>query len=384
MGRLSGIAPPVGRERPERLVPGAGLSDEGLTNGGPLHVAITVDPEIPVPPQHYGGIERVVDMLVRGLSARGHDVRLFAHPASQGPARLVPYRGRRSSSWRDTFVNGRTVWRCVRRWAHVDVIHSFSRMAYLLPLLPSRIPKIQTYQRHVTARSVRLGMLFSRGSLSFTACSRACARTGAAAGGRWTVIPNGVPADNYRFTPEVARDAPLVFLGRLERIKGTHTAIEVARRTGRQLVIAGTCAADDAAREYFEREIAPACDGEQIRYVGPVTDAQKIELLGRAAALLFPIEWEEPFGIVMVEALACGTPVIAFRRGAVPEVVEPGINGFLCDSVEEMVRALGCLRSLERRRCRETFERRFSDRVIVGLYEDLYRSRVGTAGPNNS
>lgn len=340
-------------------------------------MAITVDPEIPVPPLLYGGIERVVDMLVRGLSARGHEVHLFAHPDSQGPGRLCAYRRGHSGSWSDTVVNSLTIWRHVRRLPRVDVVHSFSRLAYLLPLLPSRVPKIQSYQRQVTPRSVRLGSLFSNGSLTFTACSQYCANTGRAGGGPWSIIPNGVPLGSYTFRPMVTDDAPLVFLGRLERTKGAHTAVVVARRTGKRLVIAGSCAASGMHRDYFNAHIAPACDGEMVRYIGPVTDAQKDDLLGGAAALLFPIEWDEPVGIVMIEAMACGTPVIALSRGAVPEVVGQGVNGFVCESVEEMVTAVALLTSLDRRRCRESYVRRFSDRVVVDRYEELYRACMG-------
>src|SRR5207244_4389068 len=122
---------------------------------------------------------------------------------------------------------------------HVDLIHSFGRLAYLLPLLGTPIPKIQSYQRHVTPRSVRLGVRLAQGSLTFTGCSEYCVSTGSSAGGRWVAIPNGVRTANYAFAPTVSNDAPLVFLGRVERIKGAHTAIAVARQTGRRLIIAG-------------------------------------------------------------------------------------------------------------------------------------------------
>lgn len=344
-----------------------------------LHVLITVDPEIPVPPHHYGGIERIVDMLVRGLMARGHEVSLLAHPASTTPARLVPYRGQRSGSLVDAVRNMLQVRQCARLLPPVSVIHSFGRLAYLLPVLRSSVAKVQSYQRHVTPRSVRLGRMLGGASLHFTACSRSCMQTAGPENGSWTVIPNGVPVSRYTFRPTVADDAPLVFLGRVERIKGAHTAIEVARRTGRRLVIAGNRATSGPESTYFEREIAPACDGTTIRYLGPVTDAQKNDLLGQAAALLFPIEWEEPFGIVMAEALACGTPVLAFPRGAVSEVVEHGVNGFCCTSVDGLVAGVHELGSIDRRQCRAVCEARFSDEVIVRQYEALYRSCLAEA-----
>jgi glycosyltransferase involved in cell wall biosynthesis len=348
----------------------------------PLRILMTVDPEIPVPPQHYGGIERIVDMLARGLTARGHDVQLFCNPTSTIPG-LLGYHGRRSNSLHDTLANTFQIWKHVHRSQAPDIVHSFGRLAYLLPILGMSIPKIQSYQRHVTARSVRLGTRLAKGTLTFTACSEYCASTGSPTGGRWVAIPNGVPISKYTFAATVEEDAPLMFLGRVERIKGAHTAIEVARRTGRRLIVAGNRALQGAEYEYFESEVAPHCDGNQIKYIGPVTDSQKQELLRKAAALLFPIEWGEPFGIVMVEALACGTPIIAFRRGAVPEVVQHGVNGFVCSNTEEMAAAVGVLKSVSRQECRMSCEERFSDDVIVSRYEDLYRGCIAKLHEEN-
>ncbi|OLE23010.1 MAG: group 1 glycosyl transferase, partial [Cyanobacteria bacterium 13_1_40CM_2_61_4] len=341
-------------------------------------ILITVDPEIPVPPKHYGGIERIVDMLARGLAARGHDVQLLCNPDSDAAVHLVPYAGSRSDSLRDTMLNAYQLWKHVHE-EPVDIIHSFGRLAYLLPVLRLPIPKIQSYQRHVTARSVQWGNRLAMGTLTFTACSEYCAGTGRHAGGRWTAISNGVPMSKYAFSPSVPENAPLVFLGRVERIKGAHTAIKVALQTGKRLIIAGNRASEGPEADYFESEIAPhCCNDTQITYIGPVTDVQKTDLLGSAAALLFPIEWEEPFGIVMAEALACGTPVVAFNRGAVPEVVAHGTTGFLCSSAEDMVAAVSKIPKISRLCCRLSCEERFSADVIVNRYEELYRMRRAT------
>jgi glycosyltransferase involved in cell wall biosynthesis len=168
-------------------------------------------------------------------------------------------------------------------------------------------------------------------------------------------------------------DAPLVFLGRLERFKGAHSAIEIARRSGRRLVIAGNKVSDGPEPDYFDREIAPHIDDLRVRYVGPVDDRQKNALLGDAAAFLMPIEWEEPFGIVMAEALACGTPVIGFARGSVPEVVRNGVNGFACRGVDDAVAAVSRIFEIDRAVVRRDCEARFSDTAIVDAYIALYR-----------
>jgi len=166
--------------------------------------------------------------------------------------------------------------------------------------------------------------------------------------------------------------APLVFLGRLERCKGAHAAIEVARRLNRQLIIAGNVSTLPEEREYYHAEIEPAIDDSLVSYVGPVDDRQKDALLGRAAALLLPIEWEEPFPVVLPEGLLCGTPVVAFRRGGVPEGIDHGRTGFVCDTVDDMTLAISRLGEIDRAACRAEGERRFSTEAIVNDYEQLY------------
>jgi glycosyltransferase involved in cell wall biosynthesis len=211
---------------------------------------------------------------------------------------------------------------------------------------------------------------------AFTACSEFIAAQGRKWGGRWVAIPNFVNTESYRFVPTVPADAPLAFLGRLERIKGVHNAVAIAREAGRKLIIAGNKVQGGPDANYFDREIAPHIDGKVIEYVGPVNDAQKNDLLGRSAALLMPIEWEEPFGIVMVEAMACGTPVIAFSRGSTTEVVRDGVNGFLSANTAVAVQNVHAISLIDRRAVRKDCEERFSQHVIVSGYEELYSNLV--------
>lgn len=338
-----------------------------------MRIALTADPELPVPPKLYGGIERVVDMLVRGLVARGHDVTLFAHPQSDVPCRIVRYQGGSSLSRSDTVRNALTVTSGVIS-GRFDLVHSFGRIAYLLPLLPLRIPKLMTYQREVTPRSVKWGNRLSRGTLHFSAISSWMMQDTRHLAD-WHLVYNGVPMDVYDFCPAVPDDAPLVFLGRIEHIKGTHLAIEIARRSGRRVVIAGNIPREHQA--YFDEQVKPRLDGDRVSYIGQVDDRQKNALLGQAAAFLMPILWEEPFGIVMAEALACGTPVLGLRRGAVPEVVEDGVTGFVCDDVDGLVAAVGRIGVLDRRASRQRAERLFSDHAVVDAYLGVYRRLIG-------
>jgi glycosyltransferase involved in cell wall biosynthesis len=333
-----------------------------------MRVALTVDPEIPVPPEGYGGIERIVDMLARGLAERGYDVTLFAHPESAPPGQLVPWPGRSSRSRVDTISNAVALARHIAGRSF-DLVHSFSRVAYLAPLLPLRLPKLMTYQRHISRRSVRLGTVLSHGTLWFTAISRFLMREVEAIG-TWRLVFNGVPLADYDFCRDPRSDAPLVFLGRIEEIKGPHLAIEAARRSGVPLVIAGNVPTEH--RTFFDERIKPHLDGSLVSYVGTVNDDAKKALLGCARALLMPVLWEEPFGIVMAEAMACGTPVIGLNRGAVPEVVADTVTGYVADDVDGLVAAVARLDRIDRRACRTRVEHLFSDRVIIDQYESVY------------
>ena len=346
-----------------------------MTRSGPLRIALTADPELPVPPRLYGGIERVIDLLAKGLVARGHEITLFANPESCSAGRLIPWPGRASGSRLDTFRNAATLSAQVLKGSF-DLVHSFSRIAYLAPILPSPIPKLMTYQRRIGARSVRLGHTLSRGTLWFSAISRQMMREVSGIG-TWRLVFNGAPVERYTFNENPGADAPLVFLGRIEEIKGPHLAIEIARRTGLRLILAGNIPEDH--QSFFDAKVAPYIDGSQVIHIGPVDDAAKNSLLGGARALLMPILWEEPFGIVMAEALACGTPVLGLARGAVPEVVEHGVTGFVGESIDELIAVVPRLAKLKRSDCRARAERLFSETAVVENYLAVYREMLASA-----
>jgi glycosyltransferase involved in cell wall biosynthesis len=273
-----------------------------------------------------------------------------------------------------TWSRARELWQLgsalVRRRREFDAVFSWGRLAALAPILPDRrLPKIQRYCRNeVPWKGVQRAVRIAGPSISFAGASASVydelpRQNGC--GGRWSTLYDAIDTSAYDLVPSVAADAPLVFLGRLERVKGPHTAIAIAGRAGRSLVLAGNHATTGPEAEYFEREIRPHIDGRRVQYLGPVDDAAKNRLLGRAAALLFPIEWKEAFGIVMAEAMACGTPVIGFPRGSVPEVITDGVTGFVCRDVDAAAEAAGRLAAIDRARVRAECEARFSDRVLV-------------------
>lgn len=343
-----------------------------------LKILLTADPFLPVPPPLYGGIERIVHGLAQELRGRGHRIGLVAHPDSTSDVDFfAPWPSKDSRGTGNAGRHALALDAAVRKF-RPDVVHSFSRLLLLLPLLLRRGAKLMSYQRYTGGWRNRVAARLGGASFAFTGCSEFIAAQGRPSGGRWDAIPNFVDVDYYRFSPSVAPDAPLVFLSRIEAIKGAHTAIKIALGAGRRLILAGNQVNTPQGRDYWEKEIAP-CLGGSIEYAGPVNDEQKNDLLGRAAAMLVPIEWDEPFGIVFAEALACGTPIISCPRGALPEIVQQGVHGFLVKSVTEGIEAVAGLSGVDRGACRQQAERRFSQQAAGDAYLALYRELIASA-----
>lgn len=336
-----------------------------------MKILLIMDPFIPVPPKLYGGIERVVYLLANQYRQQGHTVTLLAGPGSYCDGTTVIYgqNGKNSASHR--LNNIRSVWQyLLKNRNNFDLVHNFGRLVYLLPILNHRVKKIMSYQRPVTERGIRMVTSLPNKNLIFTACSNDCALTGNVAG-NWHTVYNTIDFSAYQLNTVLTGNAPLMFLGRLDKIKGAHTAISVAKATGHQLIIAGNIPDTADNLHYYTTEVEPLIDGQQIKYVGALNDAEKNHYLRQAKALLFPIEWDEPFGIVMIEAMACGTPVIAFKRGSVPEVVDDGVTGFIVANEKEMTDKINSIQSIDRQLCRETAQARFDVGIVSAKYLSL-------------
>lgn len=329
-----------------------------------------MDPGILVPPIGYGGIERIVGMLANEYTRLGHQVHLlvtdgsFVEGCTMHPFGMEGFPPKKI----DALKAIPYAWKFL--WQHrndFDLVHNFGRLAYLLPVLNHPVKKIMSYQREISTRNIRWVNRLPNKNMVFTGCSNNLVVRSAAAG-KWHTIHNAANFNFYKFRSNLPEDAPLIFLGRIEKIKGCHTAIEVAKATNNKLIIAGNISSLPHEAAYFKKEVEPFIDGEQIKYIGPVNDEQKNEWLGKSKALLFPIEWDEPFGIVMIEAMACGTPVIAFNRGAVDEVIDEGVTGFKIKDTEEMCRAVKNIESINRNECRNKAFGRFDVAVIAARY----------------
>jgi glycosyltransferase involved in cell wall biosynthesis len=356
----------------------AHAEDQGITHTSVTRILLTADPFFPVPPPLYGGIERIVASLCDEYRRQGREVGLVALPGSTANVdALYPWpRGPDRLAGPISWWHQQAALSVAIRGFKPQIVHSFSRLAYLGRHLCSTLPKVMSYQRHPSSTTTKWAGRLARKSLVFTGCSAHIATTGSRSGGTWRTIPNFVDLEKFDFVPEVAPDAPLVFLSRLEEIKGVHNAIAIARAAGRRLLIAGNRVDSPGGKQYWKERIEPYIGRDGIEYVGPVDDAQKNVLLGQAAAMVVPIEWDEPFGIVFVESLACGTPVISTRRGSVTEIIENAKHGFVVSSVEEGGRAVARLGDVSRRACRERAERDFALSVVARRYLSLYEEML--------
>jgi glycosyltransferase involved in cell wall biosynthesis len=338
-----------------------------------MRILLLMDPGIPVPPLTYGGHERLVYLFAEEYQRLGHEVTLMAGPDSSCSGKVVTF-GINDLTRAKTQLNREVlfVWRyLLQNHKNFDLVHNFGRLVYLLPILNKQIKKIMTYGRPVSQKGIRVMNALPNKNLIFTACSNYCVSTGNVAGS-WKTVYNTIDFPSYTLNTIISPDAPLMFLGRLDRIKGVHTAIKVAKATNHNLIIAGNISHTPDNYQYFKTEIEPHIDDVQIKYVGALNDAEKNTYLQQAKALLFPIEWDEPFGMVMIEAMACGTPVIGFNRGSVPEVLEEGRNGFVVANAQSMIEKISSISNINRKHCRQSAEERFDVKVIAQQYLDLF------------
>jgi glycosyltransferase involved in cell wall biosynthesis len=328
-----------------------------------------------VPPKLYGGTERIVSYLTEELVALGHDVTLFASGDSLTAADLVPcvpQALRLDPNVRDIVPYYMLMLdRVLRRADDFDVLH-FHVDQFQFPLFRSIAGRTVTtlHGRQDLPDLFPLYRGFS--DMPLVSISDAQRRPIATANFAATVL-HGLPLHLHHGTPEVNGDY-LAFLGRISPEKRPDRAIAIARAVGIPLKIAAKV--DRADMEYFKTEIEPLLAGGGVEFVGEINDQQKTQFLGAASALLFPIDWPEPFGLSMIEAMACGTPVLAFRCGSVPEVIDEGVTGAIVETMDEAIAALPRIIAFDRKKVRQRFEQRFSATRMAEDYVEIYRSLV--------
>ncbi len=332
-----------------------------------------------VPPRAYGGTERVVSYLTEALVEMGHDVTLFASGDSATMADLVapvPMGLRLDKSKPDPLVWHTIMMDMVlKEAARFDIIHFHTDVLQLSLVGQCRTPCLSTPHGRLDLPDLK--PLFQRfGNHPMTSISNSQRKPAPWVNWRATVY-HGLPLGLYSLHKE-PQDY-FAFVGRISPEKRCDRAIEIAKACGVPLRIAAKV--DLADQAYFESTIEPLLDDDLVTFVGEIGDHEKNDFIGNARALLMPIDWPEPFGLVMIEAMACGTPVIAYRHGSVPEIIDHGITGFVVDSQEEAIAMAKDIDRIDRRRCRHEFEQRFAAPVMARQYLDVYRDLVNTRVP---
>jgi glycosyltransferase involved in cell wall biosynthesis len=331
-----------------------------------------------VPPALYGGTERVVAYLTDELVAQGHDVTLFASGDSRTTAALVPVSPRAlrlDPACRDHLAWHVLMTELVAAHAEVfDIVHF--HIGFIHFPLVRRLDVAHVTTLHGRLDLPELVPLYDEFS-DMPVISISDAQRTPLPNARWVAtIPHGLPDRLLRF--HSGPNSYLAFLGRISPEKRVDRAIAIADALGWPLKIAAKV--DRADAEYFEQEIQPLLDNPLVDFIGEIGEADKDSFLGGARALLFPIDWPEPFGLVMIEALACGTPVVAIRGGSVEEIIEHGVSGYIVDTLDEAIEATSQVDAIDRRACRRAFERRFTSRRMaedhVAIYERVIEERA--------
>jgi glycosyltransferase involved in cell wall biosynthesis len=345
-----------------------------------MRIAVIAPPWYTIPPSGYGGIEWVVALLADGLTDRGHQVTLFAPPGSETEAVLVPPLDEvpPEELIGDPWYEAAHAVSAYDRAHEFDLLHDHTGPVGASIGAMKDAPTVHTLHGPFTDQTSMLYRRIARRHWFVAISERQ--RSMAPENLRWAgVVYNGIPMERYPFRED--KEDFLLFLGRADEEKAPHLAIEAARRAGRRLVMCVTTK-NERERSYWAANVEPIL-GDDVEVHGECTHDQKADLLARAAALVFPIQWAEPFGLVMTEANACGTPVVAWRNGSVPEVVADGETGFIVGSVEEMAAAIDRVGDLDPRAMRARVKERFSAEAMVAGYERAYQ-RILASGDEAS
>lgn len=359
-----------------------------------MRIAQIAPPWITIPPKNYGGTESVLSTLVEEQVAQGHDVTLFAPGDAKTSAKLVSFfpqsllqQGIPWTMHLKAFYHLQKALEQVRE-QEFDIVHthlSSGADMYIFPLTAAlAVPHVTTLHSHfpfdrtpgIQAGDADRYYMDWAPSVPMVAISESARAQEKLPLNFVGAVYNGVDMSQYR-PPRKKKGDFFVWLGRFAREKGAHLAIEAAQRAEVPIVLAGTIDRyRQDSRNYFHEEIEPQIDDEKVKYIGPVNMRQKLNLLGRARGFLNPIEWEEPFGMVMIEAMALGCPVISFARGAAPEIVVPGTTGFLVRNIDEMVQSIPRIDEIDRETTRLHVERNFSARVMAEKYTQVYEKVI--------
>jgi glycosyltransferase involved in cell wall biosynthesis len=324
-----------------------------------------------VPPKRYGGIERIVSYLTEELTKRGHSVTLFASGDSKTKAKLVSVSKKSLSGlnipWHDWWWNNHNYSTAFKKSSSFDIIHShWTPMGMYFQDL-TKTPTLHTLHNLPKKSDIRWEIFRNYKKSNVAFISKKQKQNSVVKFKKSWVAYNGIPVKKFNFKPKPENH--LIWIGRISPDKGTDIAIKIAKKARMKLLIAGQL--QPKYQDYFDKKINPHL-GSKIKYIGELSQSELASFYGQGKAFIYPIKWQEPFGLVMVEAQACGTPVIAFDKGSVPEVVKHGKTGFVVKNITEAVKAVKKINQIKREDCRKWVEKNFAIEKMVDNYEKVY------------
>lgn len=330
-----------------------------------------------IPPEKYGGIERIISFLTEELVKRNHDVTLFASGDSKTRAKLIsPIRAGLISQgipWHDWWWNNFNYSIAFERAKEFDILHSHWNLLGANFQKLVKTPVLHTFHNIPQKKDIRWKIFnYYKKEINAVFISESEKRNCPVNFKKSWVVYNGINLSQFKFNPSPKNH--FVWIARISRAKGIENAIRAAKKTGIKLLLAGQI--QPMMKDYFKKKIKPSLD-KNIRYIGELSQEKLSDFYGGAKACLYPIEWEEPFGLIMVESMACGTPVIAFDRGSAKEVIKNGKTGFVVKNIKEMIKAMKKVEQIDRLECRKRVENLFNYQRMVSDYEEIYQKILG-------
>lgn len=331
-----------------------------------------------VPPKAYGGTELVVYILCEELIKKGHDVTLYATACSKTPAKLkamIQSPMRKLGVKFPIHYELKAISELIKDHNNYDVIHN--HLGYqILPFVDLMNKPVVTtlHGAFVIKEDIDFYNQYKKHNYISISNSQ---RKGAPELNYISTVYNGIQVDKYPFNPQINKDEPyLAFLGRFSEEKGPHLAIKIAKATGMKLIMGGKIDPYFANVEFYKKEIEPYIDNDQIQFIGELQHNEKVNLLKNAVATLHPVTWPEPFGLVMAESMACGTPVLALNQGSIPEVIDHGVTGFVENNVEGLIKHIKDIKKIDRNACRKRVETKFSDLKMAEGYIEVFKKAI--------
>jgi glycosyltransferase involved in cell wall biosynthesis len=332
-----------------------------------------LNPVTPLPAKTIGGSERIVEYLMDELVQLGHDVTFMGHDESTftNQVKHIPI-----GTYLDRKKTLRTAWKHLISTKY-DVVHNHGRLLYFAPIIYSKTRKLHTFHMADLESGFHNFQRMKPRNLTFSPCGKWIQERYQSLGGNWQYVNNGLPISKYSFDHSIITDdSPLVIICRIGPGKGLVDAIEISRKSNKKLIIAGKVGDYPHEKEWFNENVGKYVDDKNIKFIGEVNDIQKNDLLNQALALIIPTKDSEAFNTTMIEANACGCPVISYNKFCFPEYIKNGVNGFIGDTIEDLIEAVLKINLIDRQNCRTYFEQKYTSKTMALSYLHLYENSL--------